>query len=602
VSLQKKSCPGFPSRFAWLFCLAIAFAASLRGNLYSADLNLRFEHTFDGSLLALGSLRYPLASGETISVTRLSYLLSGFGLERANGGWLELSNEVAWIALEKRRSSFTLTSLPAGEYRSLRFAVGLDARRNLGDPAKYPADHPLNPNLNGLHWSWQGGYIFMALEGMHRGSTNQIEGYSYHFARETNRTLVTLPLQVKLATQTDVAAVTIRFDLSSLLSAPRQISPRLAGSSTHSRDGDPIAAALRANLPGAFQVREVVGEGVPVAGALIKPLYLPAVATAFPFQMSARFPIPDLPKDNPLLVERVNLGKHLFENPLLSRDGKHSCGSCHDSGHAFSDARRFSLGVEDKTGTRNAMPLFNLAWKSSFFWDGRAPSLRAQALAPIQDHLEMDESLTNLVAKLRRVPAYSNLFSQAFGTPEITSEKIGLALENFVLTLTSFDSKFDRAMSGRGELSELEKQGFELFFTEFDPRMERRGADCFHCHGGALFADQQFHNNGLDGSHELDPGRFKVTTNRFDLGKFSTPSLRNVALTAPYMHDGRFQTLEEVVEHYSSGVKRSETLDPNLAKHPLEGLRLSEHDKAALVAFLKTLTDEKYVPSSLSKR
>ncbi len=601
MSLKQRP-DGFPSRSIWLLRLVIAFAALLGGNLYSAGLNVRIEHAFDGVPLTLGSLRYLLASGETISVTRLSYLLSGFALEKASGGWTELSNQVAWIDLEKRRTSLRLTDLPPGEYRSVRFAVGLDAARNLGDPAKYPAEHPLNPNLNGLHWSWQGGYIFMALEGLYRGVTNEIEGYSYHFARETNCTFISLPLQVKLSTETDLASATISFDLSALLSAPRPISPRIAGSSTHSRDGDPIAAALRANLPGAIQAGKIVGQGVPVLGNSIKPLYLPTAATPFPFQMSARFPIPALPKDNPLLVERVNLGKRLFEDPILSRDEKHSCASCHNSAHAFSDERRFSLGVEDKTGTRNAMPLVNLAWKSSFFWDGRAPSLRAQALAPIQDHSEMDESLTNLVVKLGRVPAYSNLFSQAFGAPEITSEKIGLAIENFVLTLTSFDSKFDRAMSGRGELSEVEKQGFELFFTEFDPRMERRGADCFHCHGGALFSDQQFHNNGLDAYHEADPGRFKVTANKYELGKFSTPSLRNVALTAPYMHDGRFQTLEEVVEHYSSGVKRSETLDPNLAKHPLEGLQFSPHDKAALVAFLRTLTDEKYIASSLSKR
>ena len=337
--------------------------------------------------------------------------------------------------------------------------------------------------------------------------------------------------------------------------------------------------------------------------------------------MGATFPIPDLPRDNPLIEERVMLGEKLFHETALSKDGTISCASCHDSKHAFTDRRRFSIGVRDQEGTRNGMPLFNLAWKSSFFWDGRAPSLRAQALMPIQDHTEMDESLTNVVMKLTAtgragspLPAardiagdgahgvtrptsttnYPALFAAAFGSPEITPEKIGLAIESFLLTLTSFDSKFDRALRGEAELTAAEKRGFELFMTEYDPRREQYGADCFHCHGGALFSDHQFHNNGqhLD---ERDLGRFKVTKLDADKGKFSTPSLRNVALTAPYMHDGKFRSLEDVVAHYDHGVRRTTTLDPNLAKHPADGLRLSRQDQDALVAFLQTLTDEKYL-------
>jgi cytochrome c peroxidase len=220
---------------------------------------------------------------------------------------------------------------------------------------------------------------------------------------------------------------------------------------------------------------------------------------------------------------------------------------------------------------------------------------------PIQDHTEMDESLTNLVAKFAATGGmtcstndYPALFTTAFGSPEITAEKIGLALEQFVLTLTSFDSKFDRAMSGKDKLTANEQRGFELFMTEYEPRTGQYGADCFHCHGGATFSTHGFANNGLDAECK-DSGRYEVTKREGDRGKFAVPSLRNVAVTAPYMHDGRFQTLEEVVEHYSSGVKRSATLDPNLAKHPAGGLTLSAADKAALVAFLKSLTDERYL-------
>ena len=189
---------------------------------------------------------------------------------------------------------------------------------------------------------------------------------------------------------------------------------------------------------------------------------------------------------------------------------------------------------------------------------------------------------------------YAALFAAAFGSPEVTPERIGLALENYLLTLTSFDSKFDRAMRGGPvTLTDQERRGFELFFTESDPRRGQFGADCFHCHGGANFSNHGFANNGLDSTFS-DPGRYAVTRRESDCGKFSVPSLRNVAVTGPYMHDGRFATLEEVVEHYSSGVRPSATLDPNLAKHPEGGLNLSAADRAALVAFLQSLTDERY--------
>ncbi|MEY3896979.1 MAG: hypothetical protein RLZZ214_2500, partial [Verrucomicrobiota bacterium] len=269
------------------------------------------------------------------------------------------------------------------------------------------------------------------------------------------------------------------------------------------------------------------------------------------------------------------------------RDGTLSCASCHAADAAFSDPRKFSTGVRGQTGTRNSMPLMNLAWKTSYFWDGRAPSLRAQALMPIQDHTEMDETLERVINKLTAKSDYPPLFVAAFGPSDISAEKIGLALEQYLLTLTAHDSKFDQALRGKAALSGDEMRGFELFMTEYEPRTGQTGADCFHCHGGPLFSDHQFHNNGLGGD---DPGRAKITGATGDQGKFASPSLRNIALTAPYMHDGRFATLEEVVEHYSSGVLRGPTLDPNLAKHPAGGLNLGTADKAALVAFLKTLT------------
>ncbi len=556
---------------------------------FGAALEITLRPTFNGDPLLLDSLRYENAAQETLSVTRLSYLLSGFALEREDGQWLEFPNTNAWIDAAARRNACLLEGIPAGNYRALRFHVGPDAKANAADISKIPAADPLNPNLDGLHWSWQGGYIFMAIEGHFRAADAEIKGYAHHLARDPNRTRISLAAPLDL---THDAGVLLDLDLAALFNAPRPLSFAKDGTATHSRPGDPVAAALVANLPGAFRVRQVVTAGAaPQAAAPVKPLYLPKKFTPYRFTMSGAFPIPALPRDNPLIEERVALGKALFNDPALSRDGTISCASCHQASAAFADSRRVSIGVRGQLGTRNAMPLFNLAWKNSFFWDGRAPSLRAQVLAPIQDHSEMDESSDHLSAKLAASAAYPPLFLAAFGSPAVTGEKISLALEQFLLTLTAYDAKFDRALRGKATLGDDEKRGFELFMTEYEPRTGQLGADCFHCHGGPLFSDHQFHNNGL-APDEADPGRFRVTQLAADRHKFATPSLRNVARTAPYMHDGRFATLEEVIAHYSSGVHRSPTLDPNLAKHPDGGLQLSTDDQRALVAFLRTLSNE----------
>ena len=553
-----------------------------------AALEIAVRHTFNGDPLLPDSLRYENAAGETLSFTRVSYLLSGFAIEREDGVWVELANQFAWMDAAKRRTSVRLDGVPDGKYRALRFHIGPDATANAADPAKLAADHPLNANLNGMHWSWQGGYIFLAVEGHFRKGAAELKGYAHHLARDPNRTRISLAAPLDLSHN---AAVLLDFDLGTLLNAPRPISFEKDGAATHSRDGDPVAAALVANLPGAFRVTQVLSAAPAISRpSPVKPLYLPEKFTPYRFSMSGTFPMPDLPRDNPLIEERVALGKALFNETALSRDGTLSCATCHVSTSAFTDPRRYSLGVRGQVGTRNAMPLFNLAWKTSFFWDGRAPSLRAQALMPIQDHTEMDETIDRVTARLAATAAYPPLFTVAFGSPDITPEKLGLALEQFLLTLTAYDAKFDRALRGKATLSDDEKRGFELFMTEFDPRTGQRGADCFHCHGGPLFSDHQFHNNGLTPTD--DSGRFNVTKLDADRGKFATPSLRNIARTAPYMHDGRFATIEDVVAHYSTGIHRSPTLDPNLAKHPEGGLQLSAADQRALVAFLKTLADE----------
>lgn len=535
----------------------------------------------------MGSLKY--GEGEVFSVTRLAYLLSDFAVQREDSSWEEIGGQQAYFDAGKRRTGVTLTGVPAGKFKAVRFSVGVPEALNHGDPAKLGAEHALNPNVNQLHWDWKGGYVFLALEGRFRGKGGELEGYVYHLANDQNLSRIQVPMafEVKEAT-----ALRLALDVKKLLGSPRAISFEKDGTATHSREGDPIASALVANLQTAFAP---VGVGYPPAEVPkdpVEPLYLPEKYEAYPFKTSRHFPMPMLPRDNPLLKERVAVGEKIFFESLLSIDDTVSCAACHAPYWAFTDQIPIARGFEGRFGERNSMPLFNLAWKSSFFWDGRAGSLREQVLIPIEHPKEMAARMSTVLRRLNGRKEYREAFEAGFGPGEITPEKIALALENYVLTLTSYDSKFDQAMAGKEKLSEEEERGMELFFTEYDPRSGQYGADCFHCHGGANFSDHQFHNNGLKPTR--DEGRYGVTKKAEDRFSFSTPSLRNVGLTAPYMHDGRFETLEEVVKHYSGPMHRSESLAPSLAKHPKEGIQLSEKDQAALVAFLKSLTDPKY--------
>ncbi len=305
--------------------------------------------------------------------------------------------------------------------------------------------------------------------------------------------------------------------------------------------------------------------------------------------------IPALPvfEHNPLTVKGVELGRKLFYDPILSADSSLSCAGCHSVGHAFSDTITFSIGIDGLPGKRNAMPIYNLGYSpfdNGFFWDGRAVTLEDQALKPIQDPLEMHEILPNVVTKLSRSAYYPQYFYEAFGVEEITPELTGQAIAQFVKSIVSGNSRFDQAMAGEIFLTDQEVMGYELF-NAID------GGDCFHCHGvnGGLFTDFQYRNNGLDSIFTFtaftDPGLGAINGDTADYGKFKTPSLRNVELTAPYMHDGRFQTLEEVVEHYSDHVYDTPFTDNFMQFAYQGGVQLTADEKAALVAFLKTLTD-----------
>ncbi len=305
-------------------------------------------------------------------------------------------------------------------------------------------------------------------------------------------------------------------------------------------------------------------------------------------------PAPDQPEDNPLTVEGVKLGRMLFYETALSGDGTQSCASCHRQANAFSDTAKLSTGIRGMQGKRQAMAVFNMLWnKNEFFWDGRAHLLRDQAILPIQDALEMDETLPNVVSKLSAMTTYTDQFSKAFGSSEINPVKISLALEQFMNSIVSHQSKYDGYLAGTQSLTPEEERGRVLFFAEYNSFFpEKSGADCAHCHGGANFSTGRYTNNGLDSSVDfLDLGRENVTGNPNDRAAFKVTSLRNIALTPPYMHDGRFATLEEVIDHYDHGLKGSPSLDPALKNTRGTGLMLDVQEKADLLAFLKTLTD-----------
>ncbi len=314
-----------------------------------------------------------------------------------------------------------------------------------------------------------------------------------------------------------------------------------------------------------------------------------------------------IPEDasNPLTIEGVELGKKLFFDPILSLDSSISCSSCHQPQFSFADNKIKSEGVHQVLGKRNSMVLVNLAWqKDRFFWDGRTTSLHEQIAFPIQDPLEMQNTLVEVENRLQKNPIYVDLFWKVFGTKNISIDLVGKAIEQYEKTLISYNSKFDKFSRGELMLTDSELRGLEIFKTE--------KGDCFHCHSSTapevfISPDRTFANNGMDTITNVidfvDFGLGDFTNNLSDYGRFKIPTLRNLAFTAPYMHDGRFATLDEVIDFYNQGPKGSPTLEPIMrekAEKRLEtlghwGLNLSAQDKADLKAFLLTLSDSSFV-------
>ena len=306
----------------------------------------------------------------------------------------------------------------------------------------------------------------------------------------------------------------------------------------------------------------------------------------------------DLPQGD-VNSEQIELGRHLFYETMLSKDSTISCGSCHIQEFGFSDTARFSLGVNNEMGTRQATALSNLMWQEDFFWDGRAGSLEEQALAPIENPLEMNLPLDQALARLQGSAKYRGLFKEAFGSEQITDQRIAIALGNFERSLISSNSKFDLYTQGKAQLSDQESRGKDLFTTHPESSQNIRGGNCGDCHSGPLMQSFEFRNIGLD-EVIIDEGRKDFTGNEYDKGKFKITTLRNIEVSAPYMHDGRFNTLEEVLDHYNEHVNsNSPNLDPliSTASNDCNGcaLGLTEIEKEDIIAFLKALTDNNYL-------
>jgi cytochrome c peroxidase len=293
------------------------------------------------------------------------------------------------------------------------------------------------------------------------------------------------------------------------------------------------------------------------------------------------FPAIVAPADNVPTAERIALGRELFYDERLSSTATVSCASCHVQAHAFADPNPHSLGVEEHEGTRNAPGLINEAWGKSYFWDGRETTLELQAVKPIENPLEMATSLEEVAARLSSDAEITGRFEQAYSAPP-SAETIPRALASFVRSLISSESRYDAYLRGDASaLNETERRGEQIFSGE-------RG-ECFHCHVGYNLTSQGYRNDGI-AFDDPDSGRFEITGKPLDRGKFKTPTLRNVGVSAPYMHDGALPTLEAVVDHYDAGGRGHDNTDPLI-----KPLGLSDTDKADLVAFLEALTDEAFL-------
>ncbi len=320
----------------------------------------------------------------------------------------------------------------------------------------------------------------------------------------------------------------------------------------------------------------------------------------YDLQIPAGFPQMEIPSDNPLTVDGVQLGHFLFFDPILSADSTMSCASCHLPEAGFTDNQAVSTGVAGIAGKRSSMSLLNIGFfNKGLFWDGRVATLEEQALLPIEDPIELHEDWPNVVSKFQNSPFYQEWFRKAFGienSDEITKELAVKAIAQYERTLISANSKFDKIFYQNDPSVIIEDDEYNGYIMFFDDAYAGAfvEAECGHCHNMPLFTTNDYFNNGIDSvsTYEdfADVGLGAVTGAQLDIGKFRAPSLRNIEFTAPYMHDGRFETLEEVMDHYNSGGHNFINTDPLIKE-----IGLSEVQKQDIIAFLKMLSDTTYL-------
>lgn len=307
----------------------------------------------------------------------------------------------------------------------------------------------------------------------------------------------------------------------------------------------------------------------------------------------------DVPVDNPTTEEGVQLGRMLFYEKMLSGDNTMSCASCHQQAFAFTDGEATSKGIDGIAGNRSAMSVQNMLWDSRFFWDGRALSLEEQALGPIQNPIELHQSLKDAVDKLRASEIYPQWFYRAFGDNEINPDRIAKAISQFERTLISSNSRYDQWQRGEVQFTNEELRGFQLMVHPEPPNLQ--GGNCSDCHKFNTFTESEgiLRNNGVD-VVVGDIGLEQVSGDPNDRGKMKIPTLRNIEITAPYMHDGRFNTLEEVLDHYNATDLRNHENVDVLIKSAYNNeidstLSLTVQQKTDIIAFLKTLTDQEFL-------
>jgi len=318
---------------------------------------------------------------------------------------------------------------------------------------------------------------------------------------------------------------------------------------------------------------------------LDQPVYAP---TPYSFDLPTSFSEVPQPSNNIATNEGVLLGRHLFWDTRLSGNNTMACASCHIPQNAFSDPDQFSEGIDGHLGTRNSMVLQNLAWASNYFWDGRAATLEEQVLLPVIDTIEMHHNWSTFINDIKSDETYNELFYEAFGVTNYDSTHAAKALAQFLRTMISYNSKYDKTLRGEAVFTPQEQAGFDSFNA-------LTGGDCFHCHGGIQFTDYSFHNNGLDLMPD-DTALGSVTGDPSDNFKFKVPTLRNIEYSAPYMHDGRFNTLDEVINFYSIQVQDGSPNLSNLMEMSAQGgVQLNPQERAELKAFLHTLSDEEFI-------